>query len=204
MTLTLITIAPGHQLAPSPAASWRRMVAAGCPDAITEAWRSTETQAARRAAYLAGTGAFALPPGESRHETGEALDLKRAATTWVRDHPEYGWRFTNDDEWWHAEHFDHLDQHRTDPPQEEPDMDTAQAQALAETHAAAGRLELLLTEAIPKLRQEVSDIRNGVAGMPALIAAVAGGDVDEAAIAAEVARVLPEYEVTIARKGDCP
>lgn len=113
--MLLVTVAPGHQLAPGPAVSYARMRAAGCPEGIAEAWRSTATQAIRRADYLAGRGAFALPPGRSRHELGEALDLPRAAAAWVRANPAHGWRFTNGKEWWHVEYVAALDRHRDDP-----------------------------------------------------------------------------------------
>jgi hypothetical protein len=98
------------------------MFAAGCPVAITETFRSRELQAKRRADYLAGRGAFALPPGQSRHERGEAVDWKRPAATWVRAHPEYGWRFTNPDEWWHTDYVLALDRtlHTLTPPAPTP------------------------------------------------------------------------------------
>lgn len=116
--MQLVTIAPGHQLAPLPAASALRMFAAGCPRVITSSWRSSAHQAELRALYLAGRGAFALPPGKSLHERGYAVDWKQAAATWVRAHPEHGWRFTNPDEWWHAEYVMALDRHagETVPP----------------------------------------------------------------------------------------
>lgn len=110
--MDLVTVAPGHQLAPAAAASLERMRADGCPILITEAWRSRATQQQRRDAYLAGRGAFALPPGQSWHELGLAVDWKRAAATWVRAHPEHGWRFTNPDEWWHADYIAVYDRHR--------------------------------------------------------------------------------------------
>lgn len=114
----LVTIAPGHQLAPAPAASALRMFAAGCPASITSSYRSSARQAELRALYLAGKGAFALPPGSSLHERGEAVDWKRDAAEWVRDHPEYGWRFTNPDEWWHTDYILALDRtlHTLTPP----------------------------------------------------------------------------------------
>lgn len=112
--MQLVTVLPSHQLAPDAAASVLRMFAAGCPQTITEAWRSSETQAVRRASYLAGTGAFALPPGQSKHEVGLAVDWGRAAATWVRAHPDFGWRFTNGDEWWHTDYFVTLDRHLID------------------------------------------------------------------------------------------
>lgn len=109
MPLVLVQVAPGFRLAAAPAASYARMREAGCPAGITSAYRSLAEQQALRAAYLNGTGAFALPPGQSRHELGEALDLPRAAAAWVRAHPDHGWRFTNPAEWWHCEYRLDLD-----------------------------------------------------------------------------------------------
>ena len=108
---TLVEIAPGHRLAPAPAASALRMFAAGCPVEITEAWRSDAVQAERRVSWLNGTGAFALLVGQSKHPLGYAVDWRRAAATWVRAHPDHGWRFTNPDEWWHSDYFAALDLH---------------------------------------------------------------------------------------------
>lgn len=127
----VVLVAPGHHLAPAPAASYARQRAEGCPAGITSAWRSSDEQAALRAKYLADpvNNAFAQPPGKSRHEAGYALDLQAAAAAWVRAHPEHGWRFTDPNEWWHAEYFAALDQRLTSltpltpitPPKEEDD-----------------------------------------------------------------------------------
>ncbi|WP_053071656.1 M15 family metallopeptidase [Cellulomonas sp. A375-1] len=110
------TIAPGHWLADDAAASYRRMRAAGCPAGITSAGRTYAEQAELRRKYLRGEGAFALPPGSSRHETGHALDLPRDASAWMERHGgAHGWRRTNPKEWWHWEHFATHDTHRHDP-----------------------------------------------------------------------------------------
>lgn len=122
--MDLVTIAPGHQLAPGPAASALRMFAAGCPAAITSSYRSTAEQQQLREAHLAGNGAFALPPGSSKHERGEAVDWKATAAAWVREHPEHGWRFTNPDEWWHTDYLAALDQHAHDLTPPAPAADT--------------------------------------------------------------------------------
>lgn len=105
--MILVDIGDGHHLAPGPAASYLAARAAGCPAGITSSTRTTAEQAALRAAWEADPvhNAFALPAGQSKHEKGDALDLKPAAAAWMRAHPEYGWRFTNPDEWWHAEWF---------------------------------------------------------------------------------------------------
>lgn len=105
--VTLVTIAPGHSLAPAPAASYARMRALGCPAGITSSWRSPARQAYLYDGWVRRLPgfAFALPPGSSQHERGYALDLKWDAAAWVRAHPEHGWRFTNRSEWWHVDYF---------------------------------------------------------------------------------------------------
>lgn len=115
---TLVTIAPGHQLAPAPAASYARMCTAyGGTIPVTSAWRSTAEQEALRAAYMAGTAPFALPAGTSVHELGAALDVGKAARLWMSLHAaDHGWVRTNPAEWWHYEYRAARDQHLTDAP----------------------------------------------------------------------------------------
>lgn len=115
--MTLVQIGAGHRLAPAPAASWLRMVAAGCPATITSSTRTAAEQQALRDKWEADpvNNPFARVPGQSKHQTGEALDLKRPAAAWVRAHPDHGWRFTDPNEWWHAEYLWALDQHRATP-----------------------------------------------------------------------------------------
>jgi hypothetical protein len=101
------TIARGHWLTPAPAASYKRMRAAGCPAGITDAGRTNAEQWAIwrlfKAGKLAATAAY---PGTSKHEKGNALDLPEPARAWVRAHGEdYGWikdRVKN--EKWHVEY----------------------------------------------------------------------------------------------------
>jgi hypothetical protein len=120
--MTIVSIGGGHRLESGAAASWRRTVAAGNPGGITSSLRSTEEQREQYAMYLAGTGNFALPPGTSIHETGRALDVYRAAATWLYRHPDYGWRRpkgwnatgVKNPEWWHWEYIAALDKHKGD------------------------------------------------------------------------------------------
>lgn len=120
MSLVLVDIGGGHRLAPGPAASYARMRAEGCPPGITSSYRSRTHQAALRAAYLAGLGAFALPPGQSQHEVGYALDVPAPARTWFAAwSAPHGWRRTNPAEVWHYEWFLPLDRYllpNTPPP----------------------------------------------------------------------------------------
>ena len=111
--MTLVTIAPGHQLDAAAAASYARMRAAGCPAGITSSYRSSAEQQHLRDLWEADpvANAYAAPPGTSDHETGQALDLWWDAAQWVRAHPDHGWRFTDPTEWWHAAYRIALDQH---------------------------------------------------------------------------------------------
>lgn len=119
------------------AASYHRMLAAGCPGGgITDAGRTNAEQVAiflqryttswlhsshrDRRTWLGHTYwrrvgvASAATPGESNHETGRALDLAGSALAWVRAHgAAYGWqrdRVTG--EAWHIEYIESTDQHR--------------------------------------------------------------------------------------------
>ncbi len=76
------------------AASYLRMVGAGCPSGgITDAGRTNAEQWVLWYAYLRGDlAATAAYPGTSLHETGRALDLAGPARAWVRAWGEpYGW-----------------------------------------------------------------------------------------------------------------
>jgi hypothetical protein len=111
---TLVGVAPGHVLAAAPAAAYARALAHGAPAGITSSTRSRAQQARLRYLYLTGRGAFALPPGTSKHEVGEAIDLPEPARSWAR-WDEFGWVRTNDDEPWHREYQITADQHLDDP-----------------------------------------------------------------------------------------
>lgn len=114
LTLTRIKDTP-HWLDQGAATSLSRMAAQGMPVVITEAYRDGETQAARYRTYLAG-GNFALPPGQSMHERGLAVDFKAPSSAWLLTHgSEHGWRCTNQAEPWHWEYDPDRDQHRLTP-----------------------------------------------------------------------------------------
>ncbi|GEM_PF-2923604 len=106
----------GRWLDSDAAASYARMLAAGCPPGVTSAGRTIVEQTALRRAWLRGEGSFALPPGQSEHERGLALDLPEPARTWVRTHGRaYGWvKDVNPVEPWHVEYVRDLDQHKHD------------------------------------------------------------------------------------------
>jgi hypothetical protein len=112
--MKVTTIARGHWLTPAPAASYKRMRAAGLPAGITSAGRSFAQQAKLYAAFLAG-GGKAARPGTSKHETGRALDLPEPARAWVRKHGEaYGWiKDRVSGELWHMEYDPARDQFAT-------------------------------------------------------------------------------------------
>jgi hypothetical protein len=124
--VTLVPIGNGHQLAPGPAASWLRAVAAGCPNTVTSSYRDPVTQAAMRAEYVVQLAAynagrrptkptFVARVEASEHVTGDALDLKDPAIAWHRAHPDYGWVFTDPTERWHAAYRIGRDRHLLDP-----------------------------------------------------------------------------------------
>lgn len=114
---TLVTIAPGHQLAPGPAAAYLRARAAGCPAGITSSYRDPAEQQRLRTLYLAGQyAAYVAPVERSEHVTGYALDLPAAPRAWMRDHPEFGFQFTDPTEAWHVAYRASRDQHLTTTP----------------------------------------------------------------------------------------
>lgn len=188
------------------AASYARMRAAGMPaGGITDAGRTYDEQAALYAAYLAGQlVAFAARPGTSKHESGRALDLATAhrAHAWMLAHgAAHGWHRPIKAEPWHWEYDVTRDRHLTDPAgpvagiEEEDDMDAQQAQQLIDTVNALGRIESRLgpdvQQKLDTILQWTGDVRAGVGGLPALIAAIDDADqADPAAIAAELAARL--------------
>lgn len=128
--MRLVRIDPaGHQLDEAAASSWVRVCSAGMHGGdVTSAYRSTAEQAALRAAFLRGEGAFALPAGQSIHERGRAVDAVAPQYAWLASHGgEHGWRQTNPAEDWHYEYESTRDQHLADrtapaPIEEEDDI----------------------------------------------------------------------------------
>jgi hypothetical protein len=65
----------------------------GKPLVITESYRDIATQRQYRANYLAGRGAYAVPPGTSNHGWGTALDLGSGVAD--RGSAEHAWMVAN-------------------------------------------------------------------------------------------------------------
>lgn len=112
--MKLITIAPGRQLEELAAYSYMRCLIAGIPEGVTSAYRTPEQQQALVDRYNAGTGNYALPPSESEHVKGRALDLPwgAGAREWMRAHgAEHGW-FPVTNEKHHFNYLPNLDTHQ--------------------------------------------------------------------------------------------
>jgi hypothetical protein len=116
--MILTRIVTGFQLdAPAAASYARASTAFGSPLPVTSAYRSTAEQRAlydgwirRRPGYN-----FALPPGQSVHELGLAVDFTPAAYTWLETNAaEFGWHSTNPLERWHYEYMIGRDRHLAD------------------------------------------------------------------------------------------
>lgn len=71
---------------------------------VVSGWRDSRKQAALYAAYKAGRGNLAAPPGSSRHERGAAVDFGGVLSVWRRLAAKYGLIFPVKGENWHAEH----------------------------------------------------------------------------------------------------
>lgn len=109
MALSLTVIATGHSLATTAAASYARLVVLfGATIPIPKrlgAFRTFAQQQELRDLFLSGNGAFALPPGNSQHELGLAMDVGRPARKWMKENAgAHGWRRTNPAEKWHFEY----------------------------------------------------------------------------------------------------
>lgn len=108
-----IVAVQGGSLSADAAASYNRMRAAGLPAGITSSFRSRAEQTRLRNLYLAGKGNYALPPGQSKHETGYSLDVPEPARSWMAANARaHGWRRTNSSEPWHYDYFPAEDQHK--------------------------------------------------------------------------------------------
>lgn len=104
-----VAIAPGHWLSPAAAASYAAMRAAGMPaGGISDAGRTRAEQERLYQRYLRGElKATAAKPGQSNHETGNALDMDTgsAAHTWLlKNGARYGWTRPLSNEPWHWEY----------------------------------------------------------------------------------------------------
>lgn len=118
-TLTPIRGATGFLLDAPAAAALGRAIADGCPADITSAWRSDSDQLRLIALHKADPAryAFALPPDQSDHCKGRAIDTGNAAGTgpmqrWLIAHPDYGFLQTAlPPEPWHFGYLLDHDQH---------------------------------------------------------------------------------------------
>jgi LAS superfamily LD-carboxypeptidase LdcB len=102
-------------LQPAAADAWNRMRAEALsvygidlyPGGAMSAYRTYEQQAQLHAAYLAGYGAPANPPGTSSHEWGTAVDVATPEMRAVIDQigAKYGWsKVHGPGEWWHVDY----------------------------------------------------------------------------------------------------
>lgn len=116
---TLTTIdGDGHKLVPDAAESFARMAKAHGPFPVTSAWRSVADQQALYDGYKAGRKGFnfALPPSQSNHCKGTAVDFGDAAFVWLEAHAAaYGW-IQDANERWHFLHVPSKDRHRPKVP----------------------------------------------------------------------------------------
>jgi hypothetical protein len=123
---TTIVPAPGMGHVPSPygelhlspaaADAWNAMRAEAqsvygidiYPGGPVSAYRSYAQQSELYAAFLAGYGAPANPPGTSSHESGIAVDVQTPEMRWVIDQigSKYDWgKVHAPDEWWHVDYL---------------------------------------------------------------------------------------------------
>lgn len=106
--VTLTSIGGGHKLATAPAASFERMQKAhGSTFPVTSAYRSTADQQKLYDGYKKGLPGynFALPPSQSNHCKGTAVDFGRDAIPWLVAHgADYGWVQDKNEDW----HFDYV------------------------------------------------------------------------------------------------
>lgn len=124
--MILVLLSGGGRLETNPAASYERMSrAAGHPLRTNSTTRTREEQAALYDGWVKRKPGYnyALPPGQSVHETGYAMDVDNSEYAWMEKYgAEHGWHRTNPNERWHYEYVYATDAHRND--ESEDDMFT--------------------------------------------------------------------------------
>jgi len=111
MTLSFITLT--NRLRSDAAASYKRMRAQGLPAGITSAYRSAEAQQVLRNKYIAYLNGgpyanFALPPSQSNHVKGIAIDVPMGSEGWLKEHGAHnGWTEDANEHW----HFNYNPNH---------------------------------------------------------------------------------------------
>lgn len=153
---TLATIDnAGHKLANDAAASFARLQKArGSAFHVTSAWRSDADQQALYDGYRAHKPGynFALPPSQSNHCKGIAVDFGAADYAWLEAHAAaYGW-IRDANERWHYDYVSSRDTHR-------PASKPASSGTLAEgsTGTKVKNLQRGLNKAFPAYSKLVVD-----------------------------------------------
>ena len=110
MAITKVYVENNEWLAPSAAASFRRVRAAGALGRLVDAGRTYWEQLAL---WLKGNGLAAKPNSTAaKHQLGLAIDVDTTFAAWLHKWgAAYGWIATLSYEWWHFEYFIGLDQH---------------------------------------------------------------------------------------------
>ena len=111
MAITKVYVENNEWLAPSAAASFRRVRAAGALGRLVDAGRTYWEQLAL---WLKGNGLAAKPNSTAaKHQLGLAIDVNTTFAAWLHKWgAAYGWIATLDYEWWHFEYFANLDTFR--------------------------------------------------------------------------------------------
>lgn len=115
------TLRPGLTLENEAAASWARMEHK--KGSRLDVNRSTVPRAIQLSMFnawndwVAGRGpkpphGRAIHPDYSWHCEPRARAVDTDDDAWIRNHPEYGWRFVVNDEKWHAQYYPELDKFR--------------------------------------------------------------------------------------------
>jgi hypothetical protein len=181
MALSLTVIATGHSLATPAAASYARLtVLFGGTIPIPKplgAFRSFAQQQELRDLFLAGKGAFALPPGNSQHELGLAMDVGKPARTWMKQNAgPHGWRRSNPKEAWHFEYNAAHDQFAGGPAPAAPFLLPRKAPDMFVTHFGASLFRLVTGDRIVSISKDAA-MALKAAGIP--LVALPNADVEQ-------------------------
>lgn len=118
IVLTTIPGAAPYVLDAPAAAALGRAITAGCPVDITNSYRSPAWQQQLYTAWLNHVPGynFALPPAQSNHCKGIAVDVAGSMLVWMHAHgAEYGWT-PDTNENWHFNYDAANDRHIPPPP----------------------------------------------------------------------------------------
>lgn len=182
--MALSKITSQHRLRLDAALSYLRMRRDGMPAGVTSAHRPEDEQQDLYDKWRSGNGNFALPPGESNHVKGIALDLPVAARAWVKEHGrKYGWTPVTNEPW----HFDY-----------NPALDqTAQEAIMAELKALGDDINWLKKRVggsgtDPSIATQLAQLNAKTDAILAALGAMTGGAVDATKVAAAVDKALAD------------